>query len=29
MLIAQSQMEDFPIVSNETLFDSFGVERLW
>ena len=29
MLIAQSQMEDLPIVSNETLFDAFGVERLW
>jgi PIN domain nuclease of toxin-antitoxin system len=29
MLIAQSQMEDLPIVSNETLFDGFGIDRVW
>jgi PIN domain nuclease of toxin-antitoxin system len=29
MLIAQSQMEDLPIVSNETLFDGFGIDRIW
>lgn len=29
MLMAQSQMEDVPIVSNEAIFDSFGVDRIW
>lgn len=29
MLIAQSLLEGFILVSNETLFDLFGVERLW
>ena len=29
MLIAQSQAENIPIVSNETAFDSYGVRRLW
>jgi PIN domain nuclease of toxin-antitoxin system len=29
MLIAQALMEGLILVSNETLFDSFGVERLW
>ena len=29
MLIAQGQIEDLPIVTNETLFDRFGVERVW
>ena len=29
MLIAQAQMEDLPIVSNETVFDEFGVTRIW
>lgn len=29
MLIAQSLLEGFILVSNETLFDQFGVERLW
>ena len=29
MLIAQSQMEDLPIVSNEGLFDGFGIDRIW
>jgi len=29
MLIAQAQIEDLPIVTNETLFDAFGVTRIW
>lgn len=29
MLIAQSQIEGLTLVSNESLFDSFGIERLW
>jgi PIN domain nuclease of toxin-antitoxin system len=29
MLIAQSQAEDIPIVSNEAVFDTYGVRRLW
>jgi PIN domain nuclease of toxin-antitoxin system len=29
MLIAQSQIEGLTLVSNERLFDRFGVERLW
>jgi PIN domain nuclease of toxin-antitoxin system len=29
MLIAQAQMEDLPIVTNETLFDAFGITRIW
>ncbi len=29
MLIAQAQAENIPIVSNEKLFDSYGVRRLW
>jgi PIN domain nuclease of toxin-antitoxin system len=29
MLIAQSQAEDMPIISNETVFDTYGVRRLW
>ena len=29
MLIAQAQFEDLPIVSNERLFDSYGVTRIW
>ncbi len=28
MLIAQAQAESMPIVSNETLFDTYGVRRL-
>ena len=28
-LIAQAQAEDMVLVSNETLFDSFAVQRLW
>jgi PIN domain nuclease of toxin-antitoxin system len=29
MLIAQSQAENVPIISNETIFESYGVRRLW
>jgi PIN domain nuclease of toxin-antitoxin system len=29
LLIAQARIERVPIVSNETLFDRFGVERIW
>jgi PIN domain nuclease of toxin-antitoxin system len=29
LLIAQSQAENAPIVSNEAVFDSYGVQRLW
>jgi PIN domain nuclease of toxin-antitoxin system len=29
MLIAQSLMEEFPIVSNDRAFDEYGVRRLW
>jgi PIN domain nuclease of toxin-antitoxin system len=29
MLIAQAQIEDLPIVSNDDVFDSYGVTRLW
>jgi len=29
MLIAQSQAENIPILSNEIIFDSYGVRRLW
>ena len=29
LLIAQAQVEQALLVSNETLFDSFGVRRLW
>src|SRR5580704_5894539 len=29
MLIAQSQAENIPIISNETSFDSYGVRLLW
>lgn len=28
-LIAQSLVEKYPLVSNEALFDSFGVNRIW
>jgi len=28
-LIAQARIEGVPIVSNEKLFDRFGVERIW
>jgi PIN domain nuclease of toxin-antitoxin system len=29
MLIAQSQAENMPVISNERVFDSYGVRRLW
>lgn len=29
MLIAQAQAENMPIVSNEAIFESYGVRRLW
>lgn len=29
MLIAQAQIEGIPLVSNESLFDQFGIRRIW
>ena len=29
MLIAQAQAENLPIISNEELFEDYGVRRLW
>ncbi len=29
MLIVQAQAEEVPIASNETIFDDYGVTRLW
>jgi len=29
MLAAQAQIEDLPIVSDDPVFDSFGVNRIW
>jgi PIN domain nuclease of toxin-antitoxin system len=29
MLVAQAQAEDMLIVSNEKIFDAYGVRRLW
>jgi PIN domain nuclease of toxin-antitoxin system len=29
MLIAQAQLEDLAIVSNDALLDGYGVRRLW
>jgi len=29
LLIAQARVEDMALVSNETLFDGFAVQRLW
>jgi PIN domain nuclease of toxin-antitoxin system len=29
MLIAQAQMEDLPLVTNEVFFDTFGIARVW
>lgn len=29
LLIAQARIEGIPFVSNEKLFDNFGVERIW
>ena len=29
MIIAQSLVEDIPVVSSDTSFDVYGVERIW
>ena len=29
MLIAQAQTENLPILSNEVVFDSYGIRRIW
>jgi PIN domain nuclease of toxin-antitoxin system len=29
MLAAQAQIEDLPIVSNDDVFDGYGVTRIW
>jgi PIN domain nuclease of toxin-antitoxin system len=29
MLIAQAQAENIPIISNQTVFESYSVRRLW
>jgi PIN domain nuclease of toxin-antitoxin system len=29
MLIAQAQAENIPLISNEVLFDNYGVRRIW
>lgn len=29
MLIAQAQAENIPIISNEAIFESYGVRRIW
>lgn len=29
MLIAQSQIESVPLVTNETAFDAYGITRVW
>ena len=29
MLIAQAQIEDLPVVTNDKIFDKYGVTRLW
>jgi PIN domain nuclease of toxin-antitoxin system len=29
MLAAQAQVENLPIISNDTVFDSYGVSRIW
>lgn len=29
MLIAQSQLEDLPLISIERVFDRYGIQRLW
>jgi len=28
-LIAQAQAEDVPLISNETVFDAYGMRRIW
>jgi PIN domain nuclease of toxin-antitoxin system len=29
MLIAQAQAENLPLISNEEIFDSYGIRRIW
>ena len=29
MIIAQAQAQDMPVISNELVFDSYGVRRIW
>jgi PIN domain nuclease of toxin-antitoxin system len=29
MLAAQAQLEDLPVISNDDVFDSYGVNRIW
>ena len=29
LLIAQSQVEDMPVITNDAAFDSYAVQRLW
>jgi PIN domain nuclease of toxin-antitoxin system len=29
MLIAQALAENIPLISNETVFDAYAVQRLW
>jgi PIN domain nuclease of toxin-antitoxin system len=29
MLIAQAQAENMPVISNETVFENYGVRRIW
>ncbi|SLM33103.1 PilT protein domain protein [Desulfamplus magnetovallimortis] len=29
LIIAQSLVEEIPVVSSDTMFDSYGVERIW
>ena len=29
MLIAQALTEDLPLVTNETVFDAYGIRRIW
>ena len=29
MLVAQAQIEDLPLISNDDVFDDYGVTRIW
>jgi PIN domain nuclease of toxin-antitoxin system len=29
MLAAQAQIEDLPIITNDRVFDDYGVTRIW
>ena len=29
MLIAQAQAENLPLISNERIFDTYGIRRIW